>query len=193
MARPREFDPEDVLSRAQDVFWSRGYRSTSLDDVTEATGVNKPSLYAAFGGKRELFCAILDRYHAMLLRYAELFLSAPSAREGLTAWLRSFLPLSTGEIGERGCLSINAIVSDALDEPGVRARIAEYNRALEAKLLSACERGIAAGDLPAEFDAPATVQLLLALRAGLLVYGRLSADPKKTEQAIERTLAAIGL
>jgi AcrR family transcriptional regulator len=193
MARPREFDPEDVLSRAQDVFWDKGFRATSLDDVTEATGVNKPSLYAAFGGKSELFCAILDRYHAMLLAYADLLLDAPTARVGLTAWLRSFLPLSTGAIGERGCLSINAIVSDALDEPGVATRIVEYNSQLEQKLVSACERGIRRGELPPDFDPPASVQLLLTFRAGLMVNGLLSADPVKTEQAIARTLAALGL
>jgi TetR/AcrR family transcriptional repressor of nem operon len=193
MARPREFDPEDVLSRAQEVFWSRGYRSTSLDDVTEATGVNKPSLYAAFGGKGELFCAVLDRYHAMLLGYADLLLGAPTAREGLSAWLRSFLPLCTGAIGERGCLSINAVVGGALDEPGVLARIVEYNRQLEQKLVATCERGIRSGDLPPDFDPVATVQLLLTFRAGLMVNGRLSTDPARAEQAIQRTLGALGL
>lgn len=193
MARPREFDPEDVLSRAQDVFWSRGYRATSLDDVTEATGVNKPSLYAAFGGKRELFCAVLDRYHAMLLGYADLLLAAPSTREALSAWLRSFLPLCTGSVGERGCLSINTIVSDALEEPGVASRISAYTAALEQKLLAACERGMASGELPCTFDPQATVQLLLALRTGLMVHGRLGHDARNAERAVDRTLAVLGL
>ena len=64
MARPRSFDPDEALDLARDVFWQKGFQGTSLDDVTAATGLAKPSLYAAFGDKNALFLKVLDRYHA---------------------------------------------------------------------------------------------------------------------------------
>ena len=67
MARPRSFDPDEALDLARDVFWQKGFQGASLDDITAATGLNKPSLYAAFGDKNALFLKVLDRYHARIV------------------------------------------------------------------------------------------------------------------------------
>ena len=81
MARPRNFDPDEVLGLAREVFWQKGFQGTSLDDITEATGLNKPSLYAAFGDKNALFLKVLDRYQAYIVENAERIINeGPSGR-----------------------------------------------------------------------------------------------------------------
>src|ERR1700742_2520057 len=109
MARPRSFDPDEALDRARDVFWQKGFQGTSLDDVTAATGLAKPSLYAAFGDKNALFLKVLDRYHARIVAHAEKVINeGSSAREAVERWLAAFIPRCSGAKGSRGCLSVNA-------------------------------------------------------------------------------------
>src|ERR1700760_1325031 len=103
MARPRSFDPDHVLDLARDVFWKNGFQGTSLDDITAATGLTKPSLYAAFGDKNALFLTILERYHARILAHAEAAINdGLSAREAIERWLTGFIPRCSGSKGSRG-------------------------------------------------------------------------------------------
>src|SRR5260370_30542155 len=84
MARPRSFDPDEVLDIERDVFWRKGFQATSLDEITAASGIAKPSLYAAFGNKNALFLKILNRYHEGILARTEGVLSQhSSAREAI--------------------------------------------------------------------------------------------------------------
>ena len=126
--RPRSFDPEEVLDRARGVFWNLGYAATSLDDLAAATGLNRPSLYAAFGDKHALYLAALER-------------SASEAVAALTAALETRAPLRVllgaifdrtveiyrrGEVGQRGCFLIGTAVTQAVDDPEARGLLADY-------------------------------------------------------------------
>jgi len=93
MARPRSFDPDETLDLARDVFWQKGFHGTSLDDITAATGIAKPSLYAAFGDKNALFLKVLDRYHARIVANAERIINeGPAARDAVPSQSRSISP-----------------------------------------------------------------------------------------------------
>src|ERR1700758_3939947 len=97
MARPRTFDPDEALDAARDVFWQNGFQTPSLADTTAATGLSKPSLYAAFGDKTGLFLKVLDRYHAYIVANAERIIGqGPSAREAVERWLKGFVPYCSG-------------------------------------------------------------------------------------------------
>jgi len=97
MARPRSFDPNEALDLARDVFWRKGFQGTSLDDITAATGLAKPSLYAAFGDKNALFLKVLDRYHERIVANAErVLMEGPSARDAIERWLAGFVPFCSG-------------------------------------------------------------------------------------------------
>jgi AcrR family transcriptional regulator len=126
--RPRSFDPDEVLDRARAVFWNLGYAATSLDDLAAATGLNRPSLYAAFGDKHALYMAALDR-------------SRQEAGAALSAALATELPLRqilgvifdrtvdiyrAGEAGQRGCFLIGTAVTQAVDDPAARALLARF-------------------------------------------------------------------
>lgn len=169
--RPRSFDPDEVLDKARTVFWNLGYAATSLDDLAAATGLNRPSLYAAFGDKHALYLAALDR----------------SAREGtssLAAALQVQAPLRTilgvifertieiyrrGEVGQRGCFLVGTAVTQAVDDPDARGRLAGFvadTDRLFAERFAAQRDQLAAGVTPAAAAAMASATFhTLAIRA----------------------------
>ncbi len=124
MARPRTFDPDEILDIALEVFWRKGFRGTSLDDITAESGLAKPSLYAAFGDKNALFLKVLDRYHDRIIARAEKLLArGSSARDAISGWLESFLPYCSGSKGTRGCLSINNATEFPADQTDLLASV----------------------------------------------------------------------
>lgn len=193
MPRPRSFDPDVVLGAALDLFWSKGYRATSFDDVTRATGINKPSLYAAFGDKQALFARVLERYHAMLLAHAAAALGgAGSTREAIATWLTSFVPSCSGPGGVRGCLSVNASLEAAvLADAAVAKAVAAYNRKLEGLLTDAICRGVASGELARAVEPRAAARLLLAAQTGLLVRARERPSAATTRAAMLQALRVL--
>src|SRR3954453_21198599 len=121
--RPRAFDTETVLDRAAEVFWQRGYEGASLSALTTAVGINRPSLYAAFGSKQELFRRTFTRYHDAQVATARAALDQPTAYASVEAFLRTSADGLTAANPPPGCLSIqgglacapeNAPISQAL-------------------------------------------------------------------------------
>ena len=171
MARPRSFDPDEALDLARDVFWQNGFQGTSLDDITAATGLAKPSLYAAFGDKNALFLKFLDRYHASIVANAERALSqGPSARDAIERWLTGFVPYCSGTKGIRGCLSVNTAADGISDQKDVRDRVERFNRKLE-QLLSNRLRADRAQFSDA-FDPDAAAHTIMAIYLGLMIMAK---------------------
>jgi TetR/AcrR family transcriptional regulator, transcriptional repressor for nem operon len=192
MARPRTFDEEAVLDAVRDLFWARGFQATSLDDVTRATGVNKPSLYAAFGDKAALFALILARYHTAVLQLNKRMLDEPgSAREAVRGWLKGFLPFCSEQAGARGCLSINATLEASVLSPEIAAMVKEFQANLEAQLRATLERGKAEGEFAPSFDAAAAARALLVAQSGLLVLARSQPSAKMTAAAMDSLLSSM--
>jgi AcrR family transcriptional regulator len=171
MARPRSFDPDEALDLARDVFWRNGFQGTSLDDITAATGLAKPSLYAAFGDKNALFLKVLDRYHASIVANAERALNqGPSARDAIERWLTGFVPYCSGTKGIRGCLSVNTAADGISDQKDVRDRVERFNRKLE-QLLSNRLRADRAQFSDA-FDPDAAAHTIMAIYLGLMIMAK---------------------
>jgi AcrR family transcriptional regulator len=187
MARPRSFDPDEALDLARDVFWQQGFQGTSLDDITAATGLAKPSLYAAFGDKNALFVKILERYHARIVAQAERIINdGPSARDAIHRWLTGFVPFCSGVKGKRGCLSINAAADGAAEQKEVRKRIEGFNRKLEELLrdrLRADRAQFAGG-----FDPDATAHTIMAIYTGLMVLAKDAPDAARVRATLDQTL-----
>src|SRR6202023_2269994 len=104
MARPREFDVDIALDRAMEVFWSKGYEATSLDDLCEVTGLSRSSLYATFGSKRNLLLRSVDRYvEQRTPRIAAVLAQPLPIRDAFAALLREFIDQIVAGPGRRGC------------------------------------------------------------------------------------------
>ena len=170
MARPRNFDPDEVLGRAREVFWQKGFQGTSLDDITEATGLNKPSLYAAFGDKNALFLKVLDRYHAYIVENAERIINeGPSARDAI-----------------EGCLSVNASVDCAGENKEVRKRVAAFNRKLELLLRDRLRADRT--QFSDQFDPDAVAHTIIAIYQGLMVLAKDAPEAARVRAALDQTM-----
>jgi TetR/AcrR family transcriptional repressor of nem operon len=187
MARPRSFDPGEVLDLARDVFWRKGFQGTSLDDITAATGIAKPSLYAAFGDKNALFLKVLDRYHERIVANAERILQeGSSARDAIERWLTGFVPFCSGARGTRGCLSVNTAVDGASDQKEVRNKIQRFNRKLETLLSNRlrADRAQFAG----AFDPDSTAHAIIAIYLGLMVLAKDAPDAGRVRATLNQAM-----
>jgi AcrR family transcriptional regulator len=126
--RPRSFDAADVLGAASERFRARGYAGTSLDDLVDATGLQRPSLYAAFGDKRAIYLATLDRTIERAGRgFDQLIAADLPIRDSLRAMFRTIIDgYLTGETGPSGCIMVSTSAASAVDDDEIRARLAAF-------------------------------------------------------------------
>lgn len=145
--RPRGYDAEVALGRATEAFWSTGYTATSLDDLCEATGMNRPSLYGAFGDKRALYLQALERYTEMGRRAIDeaLDYDRPIAEALARVYAGALSLYFSGGGAARGCFLIGTAATEAVADPEARARLGrglrEFDRAFEARLRHAQAQG----------------------------------------------------
>jgi len=165
--RPREYDPEVALQQAMDAFWDTGFSGTSLDDLSTRTGMNRPSLYAAFGDKQALYLKTLEAYLAGRRKDVAAALAAgrplrETLREIYETVLDRFLE---GDRGARGCYLVGTAATEAVDNPEVREALARSLRELDGGFREAFSRAKARGELGPEADPEA-----LATVASAIVY-----------------------
>ncbi len=185
--RPRQFDLGQALDRAVAVFWQKGYEGASLDDLTAALGLSRPSVYAAFGNKRALFLASLDRYGATLgRRPLDAMLQEPDAVEGLRAFLRATIDLAVHGEPPKGCLIACVAAEVAPCDPEARARVSHAIAETE-WALSAYLRDRKATDPD---EAQALAHVLTALMHSLAIRARAGTPREELERSAE---AAVGL
>jgi AcrR family transcriptional regulator len=171
--RPRAYDPWAALQRATDTFWKSGYSGTSLDRISAATGMNRPSLYAAFGDKRALYLETLARYWQISLTATREALAGDRPlNEGLMLAYEAALSIYfSGDDGPRGCFVIGTAVTEAAEDPEIRDSLAAGFRTIdadfEARLRVARERGeLKDGADPAALAVLATATMhTIAIRA----------------------------
>ena len=166
--RPREFCTNAALAAALRVFWSKGYEGASLTDLTEAMGITRPSLYAAFGNKEALFRKALDLYEREKLAFMGQALEAPTARGVAERMLTSALNMQTGS-GPRGCLSVISSLACGGEAEAVKAEVVARRASSEAALRARFERAQSEGDLPANVDAQGLVRYLIVVLQGMAV------------------------
>lgn len=187
--RPREFDTDEALVEALRLFWSKGFEGTSLSDLTEAMGITRPSLYAAFGNKEALFRKALDLYEREKLAYVNEALAAPSARQVAECMLRGSLANFTSESEPRGCLGVIHSVACGTEAESIRAHVIKRRASSHQAIIDRFERAKAEGDLPAHVDVSGLTAYLLALLQGMAVQAGSGASPEQLRALIETSLA----
>lgn len=160
--RPRKFDVNEALDKALVVFWQRGFEGASLSDLTEAMGINRPSLYAAFGDKQTLFRRALDRYAEVgPLAVLHAALQEPTARGVIEHILYGVAECFTNPCRPAGCLVVQSALVCGEEAQSVKEELCARRAAGEAKLRERLERAQAEGDLPDDVD-PATLARYVA-------------------------------
>jgi AcrR family transcriptional regulator len=187
--RPREFDVDQALAAALRVFWSKGYEAASLSDLTEAMGITRPSLYAAFGNKESLFMQALDLYARDKLAYIQCALEAPTGRGVAQRLLEGALDTCTGQGQPRGCLGVISSVSCANDNDSIREHVHARTEASRNALTDRMQRAIDEGDFSVPIDAEAITRYLSAVLQGLSVQASSGATREELKRVVEATLA----
>jgi len=191
--RPRAFEPDAALARAMDAFWKDGFAATSLDDLSEATGLNRPSLYGAFGDKRALYIQAYGRYRQHVREaFAPMFAEKAPLREKLRRILLAALDLYiSGEKGPRGCFTVLSASSDAVSDPEIREIVAEAidntDRAFERLFEAARE----AGELSREADPRRLARLATAAIHTLSIRARARIPRAAIEPIIDDAVQTI--
>ncbi|MBB3729933.1 TetR/AcrR family transcriptional regulator [Nonomuraea dietziae] len=186
--RPRSFDADAALDRALEVFWRQGYEGTSLSDLTEAMGINRPSLYAAFGNKEELFGRVLDRYLEGPGAFAADALEAPTSREVVERLVLGAVELTTGDHTPRGCLSVKSVHACGPDSAPVRQDAVGRRKAGEAALRRRLER---ATDLPPGADPGVMAGLVHTITDGIAVQAAGGRGREELRQVADLALRAL--
>lgn len=188
IGRPRGFDTEEALERAMRVFWEQGYEGASLTDLTRAMGINRTSMYAAFGNKEDLFRKSLERYTEGHASYGARALREPTARQVATALLNGAVRATTGISSPAGCLGVQG--SLAAGEPGSNARdvLATWREEFVSLLGDRLQQAVDEGDLPPDADAGLLARHLMTVANGIAVQAAGGITRDVLQQVADMTL-----
>lgn len=189
--RPRSFDTEATLAQATLTFWQRGYASTSMDDLSTATGLNRPSLYGAFGDKHALYLQALQLYTQQSnAAIASAFEGRP-LRDGLLRVYELALQLyCPADAAPRGCLLIGTAATEAPRDEAIRQALGDSLRGFTAAFEARLRRAIEADELPLGTNAAMQAQLLSAVLHSMALRAR-AGDAREELAALAR--AAVDL
>jgi AcrR family transcriptional regulator len=188
IGRPRGFDADQALERAMRVFWGQGYEGASLTDLTSAMGINRTSMYAAFGNKEELFRKALERYTEGPASYAASALREPTARQVAAAFLHGSVRATTRPDCPAGCLGVQG--SLAAGDPGRKARdtLAAWRNEFTSLLRDRLERAVEEGDLPPRTDPGVLARYLMTVSNGIAVQAAGGATDDDLRQVADMAL-----
>jgi len=189
--RPRSFNPEKALDGALRVFWRKGYEGASLSDLTKAMGINRPSLYAAFGDKEALFRKALDRYVNSAACYVQEALKEATARRFAERLLLSTAQSMCRTGNPSGCLLVQGALASGKGAAPVRRELISRRKAGEALIRERLKRAKAEGDLPAGSDPATLARYLATVTQGMAVQAASGASRNDLRRVAKTALRAL--
>lgn len=187
--RPRCFEKDEALDAALEVFLEHGYEGSSLDDLTDAIGINRPSLYSAFGNKEKLFVTVLQKYHRIYREYFESLLAEDlRPKETITEWLSWILKNQRNQDGASGCLIVNSTLLAGESYPAIAQELKSFHDLNEKLLNDYFAREKKKGRFSG--DPLATSQFYNAIVQGMAVLRRSQGDFKALENIASNAMNA---
>lgn len=169
MGRPKEFDPDEALCAALQVFWKHGYDGASLTELTDAMGITRPSLYATYGNKEELFRKVLDRYEQSHLCFVAEALAEPSVSRAIERLLDGYAQVLTDPMHPPGCLGVNSAVCGGDESASIRQELIARRSLSEDTIRERFERAAANGELPPGEDPADWARYVMSVGLGMAV------------------------
>jgi AcrR family transcriptional regulator len=188
--RPRAFDPDLALERAMHVFWAKGYEGAALSNLTRAMRINRPSLYAAFGNKEELFRKVLDRYAEGPLAYFAKALAAAKARDVIEQILFGAADMASDPKLPAGCLMVQGALACGDAAGSVQKETAARRAASEVALRRRLQRARREGDLSPEADPAELARYVMTVLQGMAVQGANGAKRDQLRRVARTALRA---
>ena len=189
--RPRAFDIDQALNCAMEVFWRKGYEGASLPDLTKAMGINRPSMYAAFGNKEALFRRALDRYAQGPAHYVSDALSAPTAQESIERLFFGVIDLVTHPRHPRGCLMVQGALCCGETAECIRNELTTRREACVAQFRRRFQRAKRDGDLPRNADPATLARFVATIVHGIAVQATSGATRAELQRVAKLALRAL--
>lgn len=192
MARSKAFNEEEVLDKAVAVFWAKGYEATSMQDLVEAMGIQRGSLYATFGSKQQLFLQSLERYGKVVVKqFLDILESKASAIESIELFFAQLVEhlLTAGPL--RSCLVTNSAIERGLRDEATKQQVLHLLNALEMGFYKTLERAQKNGEISTELDLNKLANFLTSNMQGLLVMGKVCSERSVLEGINQVTLSII--
>jgi AcrR family transcriptional regulator len=167
--RPLTFNQDEALDKALKVFWSRGYEGTSMSELTEVLGINKPSIYAAFGNKEELFRKALARYATGPAAFVGEAMKQPTARLVIEKFLLQAVEFFCDKSTPNGCMIVQGALTCGQGSSAIQQELAAYRSSFEATLTKRFELAQAQGDLPPDANAKQLAKYIATIHQGMSV------------------------
>jgi AcrR family transcriptional regulator len=188
LGRPRAFDPDVALDRAMHVFWAKGYEGASLSNLTRAMRINRPSLYAAFGNKEQLFGKVLDRYMSGPLAWFGEALASPKARNVVEQIFLGTARMAEDPRAPAGCLLVQGAL--ACGTASARKEVAARRAAAEVALRRRLQRAKREGDLPKNADPAELAHYVMTVIRGMAVQAAGGASRNQLHRVAQIALRA---
>ena len=192
MARSKAFNEEEVLDKAVAVFWAKGYEATSMQDLVEAMGIQRGSLYATFGNKQQLFLQSLERYGKVVVKqFLDILESKPSAIESIELFFAQLVEhlLTAGPL--RSCLVTNSAIERGLRDDATKQQVLHLLNALEKGFYKTLRRASNSGEISTELDLKKVANFLTSSMQGLLVMGKVCSERSVLEGINQVTLSIL--
>jgi len=190
--RPRSFDEEQVIDRAMELFWARGYEATSVCDLTAELGVHPGSLYRTFGDKHALFLRALARYRDSQARaLAPALLAGGPVLPRIRAALVGFIELAAEQEKPRGCLAANTVGELLPGDKEAASGVANVLSDVEDGFLQGLRAAARQGEIPGTLDLPGWAAALTMLVQGLQVVAKTDRDPRRLVRGVDAALLAL--
>ena len=191
MGRPRGFDEDAVLEAAMRVFWEKSYEGATMADLTEAMGINRSSMYAAFGDKESVFHRAMERYLEWRMTSVRQALSQPSLRKVLAGLIHGNADFLSRPGNPRGCLLIQGALACGTDADPVKQAMIELRKSGEAAIKRRLQQAQSEGELPAEIQPADFARYLSSVMAGLCIQAANGATKAELRRAAEIALRCI--
>jgi AcrR family transcriptional regulator len=190
--RPRGFDEEAALDAAMRVFWAKSYEGATMSDLTKAMGINRSSMYAAFGDKETLFRRAIERYRTGPMTYIKEALALPTLGKVVTALLHGTVEFLGSSGHPRGCLSLQATLATGTDAEPARDAMIDWRKQGEAALKRRVQKAQREGDLEKKMNPSDFAHYLSMLMSGLGVQAANGATKTELKRYAEMALRFLG-
>jgi TetR/AcrR family transcriptional repressor of nem operon len=192
MPRRREFDPDQLLESAMLLFWEKGYEATSMRDIVERTGVNQFGIYSLYGGKQDLFLAVLDRYRDQIVSSVFGIVERPGASLGaIRAYFETLIQAHSITFPAMGCLMATTMAESFAGSESIRECVQGHFDRLRAGFTRALQTACRNGEIQGDLDIPRVADYLAVSVQGLAVYSRLNSDEAALRTYVDSVLTIL--